>query len=210
MCNFELPIPNCQSTSLAPVPERWRDSRSNSSVRIKLCRQSVTSHALSPACSTQFPSDRGVAAVAPLKEPTRSSSGWYARRAPKAISLGYFSLGQQRKVARAPGGDRKPAAGEPDCRNIASGEPDHESSRARQATPQSVKAGESQTTPALHQANPPAPSSKPLIAIGHARLKPRHTLNTPQPHHPRSPQRRSKASVPRADAQNPLPSGTAR
>jgi hypothetical protein len=30
----------------------------------------------------------------------------------KAISLGYFSLGQQREVARAPAGVRKPAAGE--------------------------------------------------------------------------------------------------
>jgi len=33
----------------------------------------------------------------------------------QAISLGYFSLGQQREVTRAPGGDRKPAAGEPKC-----------------------------------------------------------------------------------------------
>jgi hypothetical protein len=31
----------------------------------------------------------------------------------KAISLGYFSLGQQREVTRAPAGARKPAAGEP-------------------------------------------------------------------------------------------------
>jgi hypothetical protein len=30
----------------------------------------------------------------------------------KAISLGYFSLGQQREVTRAPAGARKPAAGE--------------------------------------------------------------------------------------------------
>ena len=30
----------------------------------------------------------------------------------KAISLGYFSLGQQREVARWPAGQRKPAAGE--------------------------------------------------------------------------------------------------
>jgi hypothetical protein len=89
----------------------------------------------------QLPSARGIAAAAPLR--ARGWLGKAQRhlalmrpRAEQAVSFGYFSLlrascpspfgpaslfarapgagvGQQRKVTRAPSGDRKPAAGEP-------------------------------------------------------------------------------------------------
>ena len=60
---------------------------------------------------------RGIAAAAPLEwRPNRQSKVLPACNSielHQAISLGYFSLGQQREVTRASAGGRKPAAGEP-------------------------------------------------------------------------------------------------
>ncbi|ULU27221.1 hypothetical protein DYST_04176 [Dyella terrae] len=55
-------------------------------------------------------------AGSPVEKPGRPSrTGRLYRPAPSggALSLGYFSLGKQRKVTRRPAGGRKPAAGEP-------------------------------------------------------------------------------------------------
>jgi hypothetical protein len=62
----------CRDTSLALAPERSRHSGGNDSVSSELSRQRAIVHALGPDGLTQ------------------------------AISLGYFSLGQQRKVTRSP------------------------------------------------------------------------------------------------------------
>jgi hypothetical protein len=67
--------------------------------------------------SPSFPSGRGIAAAPNGRRPAflkhRALARSYPPRAHRAISLGYFSLGPQRKVTRAPVGVRKPAAGEP-------------------------------------------------------------------------------------------------
>src|SRR5690348_14076578 len=68
--------------------------------------------------SPHLPSARGKAAAAPLRardQPikARRSLALIPHRAEQAVSFDYFSLGPQRKVTRAPAGDRKPAAGEP-------------------------------------------------------------------------------------------------
>ena len=63
---------SCRFISLAVAPERLRHSGGSDSVSSETRRQGVLTHALGPDVLTQ------------------------------AISLGYFSLGQQRKVTRAP------------------------------------------------------------------------------------------------------------
>jgi len=69
---------SCDSTSLAMVPERSRHSGGNDSVSSELRRRGEIAPALGPDVLNQ------------------------------AISLGYFSLGQQRKVTRAPQASETP------------------------------------------------------------------------------------------------------
>ena len=84
------------------------------------CVPACTSRAHKPVrlLLPQLPSARGIAAAAPLRaREVLGKAQWHlaliSPRAEQAVSFGYFSLGQQRKVTRAPSGDRKPAAGEP-------------------------------------------------------------------------------------------------
>src|SRR5690242_13770982 len=77
--------------------------------------------------SPHLPSARGKAAAAPLRasdQPikARRHLALIPHRAKQAVSFGYFSLGPQRKVTRAPAGDRKPAAGEPSRVAVCKGE----------------------------------------------------------------------------------------
>jgi hypothetical protein len=74
---------SCHAHSLALTLERSRHSGGNDSLSSEPCRRGVFVHALGPDGLTQ------------------------------AISLGYFSLGQQREVTRAAVAVRKPAASEP-------------------------------------------------------------------------------------------------
>jgi hypothetical protein len=91
----------------SPEHVRWWPSR-----RIK------TGDAPASQSLPQFGSRRDVAAAHPRSDSVDSSkvqpcSASIPGGMNPAISLGHLSLGQQRKVARWPAGQRKPAAGEP-------------------------------------------------------------------------------------------------